>query len=135
MRVLVAEDDRGLREVLGRGLRENGYTVDAVPDGRAAMDYLRSYDYAVVVLDWRMPRVSGLEVLQWMRRSKLPGAVLMLTGRDAPAGREVREGMRRSKLPARVLMLTAGDAPGDGVPGLDRGPDDSLIKPFDFTEL
>jgi DNA-binding response OmpR family regulator len=108
MRVLVAEDDRGLREVLGRGLRENGYTVDAVPDGRAAMDYLRSYDYAVVVLDWRMPRVSGLEVLQWMRRSKLPAAVLMLTARDAPA---------------------------DRVTGLDQGADDYLIKPFDFTEL
>jgi DNA-binding response OmpR family regulator len=108
MRVLVAEDDRGLRDVLGRGLRENGYTVDAVPDGRAAMDYLRSYDYAVVVLDWRMPRVSGLEVLQWMRRSKLPAAVLMLTARDAPA---------------------------DRVTGLDQGADDYLIKPFDFTEL
>jgi len=108
MRVLVAEDDRGLREALGRGLRENGYTVDAVPDGRAAMDYLRSYDYAVVVLDWRMPRVSGLEVLQWMRRSKLPAAVLMLTARDAPA---------------------------DRVTGLDQGADDYLIKPFDFTEL
>jgi DNA-binding response OmpR family regulator len=108
MRVLVAEDDRGLREVLGRGLQENGYTVDAVPDGRAAMDYLRSYDYAVVVLDWRMPRVSGLEVLQWMRRSKLPAAVLMLTARDAPA---------------------------DRVTGLDQGADDYLIKPFDFTEL
>ena len=108
MRVLVAEDDRGLRDVLGRGLRENGYTVDAVPDGRAAMDYLRSYDYAVVVLDWRMPRVSGLEVLQWMRRSKLSAAVLMLTARDAPA---------------------------DRVTGLDQGADDYLIKPFDFTEL
>ena len=108
MRVLVAEDDRGLREALGRGLRENGYTVDAVPDGRAAMDYLRSYDYAVVVLDWRMPRVSGLEVLQWMRRSKLPAAVLMLTARDAPA---------------------------DRVTGLDQGADDYLVKPFDFTEL
>jgi DNA-binding response OmpR family regulator len=108
MRVLVAEDDRGLREALGRGLRENGYTVDAVPDGRAAMDYLRSYDYAVVVLDWRMPRVSGLEVLQWMRRSKLPAAVPMLTARDAPA---------------------------DRVTGLDQGADDYLVKPFDFTEL
>ncbi|HEY7921226.1 MAG TPA: response regulator, partial [Streptosporangiaceae bacterium] len=68
MRVLVAEDDRGLRETLSRGLRENGYTVDAVPDGQAAVEYLRTYDYEVVVLDWRMPEVSGLEVLQWMRR-------------------------------------------------------------------
>jgi len=68
MRVLVAEDDRGLREVLARGLRENGYVVDAVADGKAAMQFLRSYEYAIAVLDWRMPDVTGIEVLQWMRR-------------------------------------------------------------------
>ena len=108
MRVLVAEDDRGLRDVLARGLRENGYVVDAVADGQAAMRFLRSYDYAVAVLDWRMPEVSGLEVLQWMRRHESPAAVLMLTARDAPA---------------------------DRVTGLDQGADDYLIKPFDFSEL
>ena len=108
MRVLVAEDDGGLRETLSRGLRESGYTVDAVPDGQAAVEYLRSYDYEVVVLDWRMPRVSGLEVLRWMRR-------------DARA--------------SPVLMLTARDTPRDRVTGLDEGADDYLVKPFDFPEL
>jgi DNA-binding response OmpR family regulator len=108
MRLLVAEDDRGLREALGRGLREHGYVVDVVPDGRAAMGYLRSYGYEVAVLDWRMPEVSGLEVLHWMRQ----GAVAV-----------------------PVLMLTARDAPGDRVAGLDAGADDYLVKPFDFGEL
>jgi two-component system, OmpR family, response regulator len=108
MRVLVAEDDRRLRDVLAWGLRENGYVVDAVADGQAATRFLRSYDYAVAVLDWRMPEVSGLEVLQWMRRRESPAAVLMLTARDAPA---------------------------DRVAGLDQGADDYLIKPFDFSEL
>ena len=108
MRILVAEDDRGLREALSRGLRESGYTVDAVPDGQAAVEYMRTYDYEVVVLDWRMPQVSGLEVLQWMRR-------------DARAN--------------PVLMLTARDTPRDRVTGLDEGADDYLIKPFDFAEL
>jgi DNA-binding response OmpR family regulator len=108
MRVLVAEDDRGLRDVLTRGLREKGYVVDAVADGQAAIRFLRSYDYAVAVLDWRMPGVSGLEVLQWMRRHESPAAVLMLTARDAPA---------------------------DRVTGLDQGADDYLVKPFDFGEL
>ncbi len=55
MRVLVAEDDRGLREVLARGLRENDYVVDAVGDGEEAIRYLRSYEYELAILDWRMP--------------------------------------------------------------------------------
>jgi DNA-binding response OmpR family regulator len=108
MRVLVAEDDQGLRDVLARGLREKGYVVDLVADGSAAIQFLRSYDYVVVVLDWRMPKVSGLEVLQWIRRRESPAAVLMLTARDAPA---------------------------DRVTGLDEGADDYLVKPFDFGEL
>ena len=108
MRLLVAEDDRGLREVLTRGLRENGYMVDAVPDGQEAISFLRVYEYEVVILDWRMPGLSGLEVLQQMRRDRLP---------------------------APVLMLTAKDAAADRVTGLDQGADDYLIKPFDFGEL
>ncbi len=58
MRVLVAEDDPGLRSVLERGLREHGYVVDAVADGADALAYLRSYQYEVAVLDWRMPKTS-----------------------------------------------------------------------------
>jgi DNA-binding response OmpR family regulator len=108
MRVLLAEDDRSLRDTVARGLRENGYVVDAVPDGQVVVQFLRSYDYAVAVLDWRMPGMSGLEVLRWMRRRESPAAVLMLTARDAPA---------------------------DRVTGLDQGADDYLVKPFDFGEL
>lgn len=108
MRVLVAEDDEGLRSVLERGLRENGYIVDATVDGQQALRYLDAYDYEVAILDWRMPKVTGLEVIQQLRR-------------------------RGSSLP--VLMLTARDAAGDRVTGLDEGADDYLIKPFDFAEL
>ena len=67
MRVLVAEDDPGLRSVLERGLREHGYVVDAVADGAEALAYLRSYHYEVAVLDWRMPKTSGIEVIAAMR--------------------------------------------------------------------
>ena len=70
MRVLVAEDDAGLRSVLERGLREKGYVVDAVPDGAAALRHLRTYDYDVAVLDWRMPERTGLEVVAEARRSR-----------------------------------------------------------------
>ena len=68
MRVLVAEDDEGLGEVLARGLREQGYVVDLVPDGEAAAAYLRFYQYEVAVLDWRMPRLSGFDLVQRLRR-------------------------------------------------------------------
>ena len=108
MRVLVAEDDSGLRSVLERGLREDGYAVDAVADGAAALAYLRSYQYAVVVLDWRMPGTSGLAVVERMR----------LTGNRTP-----------------VLILTARDAAEDRVTGLNAGADDYLVKPFSFAEL
>ena len=59
--MLVAEDDEGLGQVLARGLREQGYVVDLVPDGETAAAYLRFYQYEVAVLDWRMPRLSGLD--------------------------------------------------------------------------
>lgn len=108
MRILVAEDDDALRSVIERGLTEAGYVVDAVPDGDVALAYLDAYEYEVVVLDWRMPHVSGIDVL----------------------GR-VRAGS--SGVP--VLMLTARDAPADRVAGLDAGADDYLVKPFDFAEL
>jgi DNA-binding response OmpR family regulator len=108
MRVLVAEDDEGLRSVLERGLRESGYAVDTAPDGELALRYLDTYEYGVAILDWRMPKVNGLEVVQRLRR-------------------------RGSALP--ILMLTARDTARDRVTGLDGGADDYLIKPFDFSEL
>jgi DNA-binding response OmpR family regulator len=108
VRVLVAEDDVPLRSVLERGLREDGYTVDAVPDGDQAVAYLRAYDYEVVILDWRMPRRSGIEVVRDMRKQ----------GDRTP-----------------VLILTARDATEDRVTGLNLGADDYLVKPFEFSEL
>jgi DNA-binding response OmpR family regulator len=108
MRVLVAEDDPGLRSVLERGLREQGYVVDAVADGTDALAYLRSYQYEVAVLDWRMPKKTGIEVLTEMRR----------------------RGNRTA-----VLMLTARDTTEDRVEGLTVGADDYLVKPFSFAEL
>ncbi|MDA8071074.1 MAG: response regulator transcription factor [Actinomycetota bacterium] len=108
MRILVAEDDRGVREVLTRGLRDHGYVVDAVADGDEALRYLRVTEYAAAVVDWRMPVLSGLDLVRELRR-------------------------RGSRVP--VLMLTARDTPADRVTGLDEGADDYLVKPFDFDEL
>ena len=108
MRVLVAEDDPALRSVLERGLRENGYVVDSVADGSAALRHLQAYDYDVAILDWRMPERTGVEVVEEARRE----------GRHTP-----------------ILMLTARDAAVDRITGLNVGADDYLVKPFDFTEL
>jgi DNA-binding response OmpR family regulator len=105
---LVAEDDEGLGAVLVRGLREQGYVVDLVPDGETAASYLAIYQYAVAVVDWRMPKLSGLDLVARMRRE----------GSAVP-----------------VLMLTARDTPADRITGLDAGADDYLVKPFNFGEL
>jgi DNA-binding response OmpR family regulator len=108
MRVLVAEDDPGLRDVIVLGLEESGYRVDAVERGDDAIDQLKWYDYDVAIIDWRMPGAEGIDVVAWARRHDRPTALLMLTARDAPA---------------------------DRIRGLDTGADDYLVKPFDFGEL
>jgi two-component system, OmpR family, response regulator len=117
--VLVAEDDENLGAVLARGLREQGYVVDLVPDGETAASYLRFYQYEVAVLDWRMPRLSGLDLLRRLR-----------------GGHEARgAGGTGPNRAVPVLMLTARDDPADRIAGLDAGADDYLVKPFDFGEL
>ena len=108
MRVLVAEDDDTLGAVLAQGLRSRGYVVDLVADGEAALSYARCYEYAVAVLDWLIPRVSGIDVVRQLRR----------TGARTP-----------------VLMISGKGSPEDRVAGLDAGADDYLVKPFVFDEL
>jgi DNA-binding response OmpR family regulator len=108
MRVLVAEDDPGLRDIIVMGLQDNGYHVDAVDRGDDAMDQLKWYEYDVAIIDWRMPGKEGIDLVAWARRQKRPTALLMLTARDTPA---------------------------DRIRGLDTGADDYLVKPFDFGEL
>jgi two-component system copper resistance phosphate regulon response regulator CusR len=108
MRLLLAEDDVRLRSLLRRGLAENGYVVDEVERGDDALHLLRLYEYAVAVLDWRMPGLDGIEVVRAVR------------------GLELR-------MP--ILVLTARDAVTDRVAALDAGADDYLVKPFEFPEL
>jgi two-component system copper resistance phosphate regulon response regulator CusR len=108
MRLLLAEDDARLGEMLSRGLREHAYAVDWARDGERALylAVLNSYDAAV--LDVRMPGRDGFSVCRELRAR----------GRTYP-----------------VLMLTARDTVADKITGLDAGGDDYLTKPFDFGEL
>ena len=108
MRILVAEDDPGLQEIIALGLRDAGYHVDTVERGDDAIDQMKWYESDVAVIDWRMPGAEGIDVVAWARRHDRPTALLMLTARDTPA---------------------------DRIRGLDSGADDYLVKPFDFGEL
>ncbi len=108
MRILIVEDEQQIAAFLERGLKEEGYAVDAVYNGNDATDWAVAVEYDGIVLD------------------------VMLPGRDGYAVcRELRE--RNVKTP--ILMLTARDAVDDRVTGLDVGADDYLIKPFAFKEL
>src|SRR5260221_2554040 len=108
MRVLVAEDDAGLREVLVLGLEDQGYQVDSVDRGDDAIDQLKWYEYDVAIIDWRMPGAAGVDVVAWARRHQRPTA---------------------------LLMLTALDGPQDRIQGPDTAADHYLVKPLDFGEL
>ena len=108
MRLLVAEDDPKLCDVLERGLEQAGYVLDVARRGDDALDFLLYNDYAAAIVDWRMPGLDGIELISEVRRRGLRTPVLMLTARDMPA---------------------------DRITGLDAGSDDYLVKPFDFGEL
>ena len=108
MRLLFAEDDRDISKAVKTLLERSGYSVDVVYNGQDAIDYIESGEYDGVILDWMMPKLSGIEVLTQMRAK----------GFSAP-----------------VLILTARDSVDDRVKGLDTGADDYLPKPFAASEL
>ena len=108
MRLLVAEDERDLNEIILQKLKSEGYSVDACYDGAEAMDILSYTEYDAVLLDIMMPKADGYQVL----------AALRASGKETP-----------------VLFLTARDAIEDLVRGLDSGACDYLVKPFSLEEL
>ena len=108
MRILLVEDDNLLGDGIQAGLGQAGFGVDWVRDGVAGELSLKTGEYAGVVLDLGLPRLSGLELLQRLRAG----------GNRMP-----------------VLILTARDAVEDRVKGLDAGADDYVVKPFDLSEL
>lgn len=108
MTVLVAEDEIRVRAFVCRGLREDGFLVDEAADGPSALAALEKGGVDLLLLDWMLPGLSGLEVLQKMRQH----------GDVTP-----------------VVMLTARDAVADRTFALNQGADDFIVKPFAFEEL
>jgi two-component system response regulator RegX3 len=106
-RVLLVDDDPGVRDVVAFTLRRDGFEVDEERDGAAALEAARSSGYDVVILDVMLPELSGTDVCRALRAES-----------DVP-----------------ILMLTARDAEIDRVLGLELGADDYVTKPFSTAEL
>lgn len=108
MKLLLAEDDQNLGKLLSLLLRKRNIAVDWERDGESAYQRVYADGYDVLVLDWMMPKMSGIELCERLRT-------------------ECYEG--------KILMLTAKDTVSDKVQGLNAGADDYLVKPFDIEEL
>jgi two-component system response regulator RegX3 len=106
-RILLVDDDAGVRDVVAFTLRREGFEVDEERDGPSALDAGRSGRYSLVVLDVMLPGMSGTDVCRALRAES-----------DVP-----------------ILMLTARDAESDRVLGLETGADDYVTKPFSSAEL
>ena len=108
MRILIAEDDLDLNQIIVKKLNAEGYAVDSCVNGREALEYMETVQYDAVVLDIMMPEMDGIEVVRRLRKN----------GDLTP-----------------VIFLTARDTVADRVRGLDTGANDYLLKPFSFDEL
>lgn len=108
MRVLIVEDEKGMAELLQKGLEEENHRVSVAFQGREALELAELCEFDAIVLDLMLPVVDGFEVARRLRKA----------GNQTP-----------------ILMLTARDATPDIVKGLDLGADDYLTKPFSFDEF
>ncbi len=107
MRLLIVEDEPDLLNILAKSLREDGFAVDTADAGKEGLHKALANDYDLLILDWMLPELSGIDLLANLRRKKA----------------------------TPVLLLTARDSIADRVHGLDQGADDYLIKPFNISEL
>ncbi len=110
MKILLVEDEPDLGAVIQKSLTHHQYVVDWARDGLEAWNYLTSdrATYAMAIIDWMLPKISGIELCQRLRRDNF-------------------------SLP--ILILTARDRMEDKITGLDAGADDYLVKPFGMEEL
>ena len=108
MEILIAEDDEQIANSLRKNFAEDGNPVMIAKDGEEAIHFLKSISFDVILLDWRMPKVSGIEVCRYIRESG-------------------------SKVP--IILLTALSQVKNKVEALNLGADDYVTKPFSFDEL
>ena len=108
MRILIVEDEKGISNFLKDGLGEESFAVDVAADGNKGLELSTVNDYDLILLDWMIPGISGIEVCRQIRKSN-------------------------SFVP--IIFLTAKDTVSDTVFGLEAGANDYIKKPFKFEEL
>ncbi|CAM3520043.1 response regulator transcription factor [Flavobacterium gelidilacus] len=108
MKILVIEDEIGIANFLKQGLEEEGYEVLTASNGQSGIDLALSVDVDLILLDWMLPKVTGIEVCKTIRKTNL----------DVP-----------------ILFLTAKDTVQETIEGLQAGANDYIKKPFSFEEL
>ena len=108
MRILIVEDEVGILQFLQQGLEEEGYTILTASDGEKALELLTNENFDLVLLDWMLPKLTGLEVCKAYR----------LQNKTSP-----------------IIFLTAKDTVQETIEGLQAGANDYIKKPFSFDEL
>ena len=108
MRILIVEDEVGILQFLQQGLEEEGYTIETATDGEKVLELLTNESFDLVLLDWMLPKLTGLEVCKAYR----------LQNKTTP-----------------VIFLTAKDTVQETIEGLQAGANDYIKKPFSFDEL
>ena len=108
MRILLAEDEKKVADIIDRGLKAERYAVDVCHDGQQGWETANAYEYDLIILDLMLPGLSGSEILERIRK-------------------------KNTQVP--ILILTARDSTNDKVTNFELGADDYLTKPFAFAEL
>ena len=108
MRVLVIEDETGIANFISDGLKEEGFAVDIADNGIRGLEMSLSNEYDIILLDWMIPGINGIEVCRQMRKENLT---------------------------VPIIFLTAKDTVQDTIFGLEAGANDYIKKPFAFMEL
>ena len=111
VKVLIVEDEQDIRELMSFHLAKQAIEVDVAEDGRVAYDKLLKNKYDLVIMDWMIPEVSGLDLISWVRKKD------------------------HIQYTTPMLMVTAKSDPESIVLGLETGADDYMVKPFDFNVL
>ncbi len=108
MRILVVEDEKSIANFLKQGLEEEGFAVDVARNGTLGLDRALASDYDLLILDWMLPGMSGIEICRRLRKENVP---------------------------VPIIFLTAKDTTVDTVFALEAGASDYIKKPFEFDEL